>query len=178
MRKTETLHIILELVTILSNIVIGVTILTFLWQKVEASKSYIGSIILAIGTTELVEFFSLSDLAKRRDIPNAIVAIASMIFGFTLLFLRIDLKMTCILWGAFSIAFQVAKIFNAGYNLLKQPFLNSVIIILCIIELILSVFLIVKTVDSLHTHLMFVGISLLVESFLLIVEFVIHRYQK
>ena len=95
MRKTETLHIILELVTILSNIVIGVTILTFLWQKVEASKSYIGSIILAIGTTELVEFFSLSDLAKRRDIPNAIVAIASMIFGFTLLFLRIDLKMTC-----------------------------------------------------------------------------------
>ena len=178
MRKTETLHIILEIITILSNIVIGVTILTFMIQKVEADKSYIGSIIMAIGATEMVDFLALRDLAKLRNIPNAIVAGVSMIFGFVLLFLKIDLNLTCILWGAFSIAFQVAKIFNAGFNLLKQPFLNSVITILCIIEMILSVFLIVKTTHSLNTHLIFVGISLLIESFLLIVEFVIHRYQK
>ena len=178
MRKTETLHIILEIVTILSNIVIGVTILTFMIQGVEADKSYIGSIILAIGATEMVDFLALKDLAKRRNIANAVVAGVSMIFGFVMLFLRIDLNMTCILWGAFSIAFQVAKIANAGFNLLKEPFHNSVIIILCIIELILSVFLIVKTTYSLNGHLIFVGISLLVESLMLIIEFVIHRYQK
>ena len=178
MRKTETLHIILEIVTILSNIVIGVTILTFMFQGVVPDKSYIGSIILAIGATEMVDFLALRDLTKRRNIPNAIVAGVSMVFGFVLLFLRIDLKMTCILWGAFSIAFQIAKISNAGFNLLKEPFHNGVIIILCIIELILSIFLIVKTEHSLNTHLIFVGISLLVESLMLIIEFVIHRYQK
>ena len=52
MRKSGTLYIILEIVTILSNIIIGVSILTLIayqaQEHLELNKSFIGSIILAL----------------------------------------------------------------------------------------------------------------------------------
>lgn len=178
MRKSGTLHIILEIVTILSNIIIGVTILTFLnYKEIDLNKSFIGSIVLAIGATEMVEFLSLKMLGKLRNIPNAIVAGLSMVLGVLIMTIDMELTTTCIVWGICSIAFQAVKIGNAGYNILKQPFLNTVIIILCVTEAIFSIFLIARTVEALDHHLVFIGISLLVEAFILIVEFIIHRYQ-
>ena len=178
MRKTGRLHIILELVTILSYIIIGVTVLTFLSQSVEANKSYVGSIVLAIGVTELVDFISLKYLIKLKNIPNAIAAILGIALGIVILALKKDLEVVCIVWGICSIVLQVIKIVNAGLNLLRQPFLNSFVIILCIVEVIYAIFLIVKKEQTLYWHLMFVGIAMLVNAFLLIVEFMIHRYQK
>ena len=67
---------------------------------------------------------------------------------------------------------------NAGINILKQPFLNVVIIILCVTEAIFAIFLIANTVEALDHHFIFIGISLLIEAFILLVEFLIHRYQK
>ena len=178
MRKSGTLHIILEIVTILSNIIIGVTILTFLsYPDIELNKSFIGSIVLAIGATEMVEFLSLKMLGKLRNIPNAIVAGLSMVLGVLIMAIDMELATTCVIWGICSIDFQVVKIANAGYNILKQPFLNIVIIILCVTEAIFSVFLITKNVEALDHHFIFIGISLLVEAFILIIEFIIHRYQ-
>ena len=181
MRKSGTLHIILEIVTILSNIIIGVTILTFIayqhQESLELNKSFIGSIVLAIGATEMVEFLSLKMLGKLRNIPNAIVAGLSMVLGVLIMAIDMELATTCVLWGVCSIAFQVIKIANAGYNILKQPFLNIVIIILCVTEAIFSIFLITRNVEALDHHFIFIGISLLVEAFILIIEFIIHRYQ-
>ena len=68
MRKTGRLLILLEIVTILSYIIIGVTVLTFLNQGVEPHKSYIGSIVLAVGVTEVVEFLAMRDLVKLKNI--------------------------------------------------------------------------------------------------------------
>ena len=178
MRKTETFHIVLELIAILSNIVIGVTVLTFIIQDVAASKLYIGAIVLAVGATQMIQFLSLKDLARRRNIVSALVAGSSMVFGLTLMFLPVDIKLTCILWGAFSIAFQVGKIFNSAFTLLRQPFHNGIMIILCIIEIIFDIFLIVKAPSFVYAHLIFIGVSLLIEAFVLVVEFTIHRYQK
>ena len=85
MRKSGTLHIILEIVTILINIIIGVSVLTFIayqhQENLDLNKSFIGSVVLAIGVTEMVEFLSLKTLAKYRNIPNAVVAGLSMITG-------------------------------------------------------------------------------------------------
>lgn len=182
MRKSGTLHIILEIVTILSNIIIGVTILTFIayqhQEGLDLNKSFIGSIVLAIGATEMVEFLSLKTLAKLRNIPNAVVALLSMILGILLMALDMELATACVVWGICSIAFQVVKIVNAGINILKQPFLNVVIIILCVTEAIFAIFLIANTVEALDHHFIFIGISLLIEAFILLVEFLIHRYQK
>ena len=182
MRKSGTLHIILEIVTILSNIIIGVSVLTFIayqhQESLDLNKSFIGSVVLAIGVTEMVEFLSLKTLAKLRNIPNAVVAALSMIAGIVIMAVEMELATACIVWAICAIVFQVIKIANAGINVLKQPFLNIVIIILCVTEIIFCIFLLAKTVEALDHHFIFIGISLLVEAFILIVEFMIHRYQK
>ena len=180
LRKQNRLHIALELVTIFSFIVIGVTILTFMYYDVELSKSYLGSLVLAIGVTELISFLSLKDLVKLRNIPNCITAILQMILGVILMVIDIDLPTACIVWGICNIVFLVAKVIDAGLNLIHQPFLNIIVIILCIIETIFSIFLIANStnIQALNHHIVFIGVALLIRAVILVVEFVIHRYQK
>ena len=180
LRKQNRLHIALELVTIFSFIVIGITILTFMYYDVEMSKSYLGSLVLAIGVTELVSFLSMKDLVKLRNIPNGITAVLQMILGVILMVINVELPTACIIWGICNIVFLVAKVVDAGFNLIHQPFLNIILVILCIIETIFSIFLIANSEDiqALNHHIVFVGVSLLIRSFILVIEFVIHRYQK
>ncbi len=180
LRKQNRLHIALELVTIFSFIVIGITILTFMYYDVEMSKSYLGSLVLAIGVTELVSFLSMKDLVKLRNIPNGITAVLQMILGVILMVINVELPTACIIWGICNIVFLVAKVVDAGFNLIHQPFLNIILVILCIIETIFSIFLIANSADiqALNHHIVFVGVSLLIRSFILVIEFVIHRYQK
>ena len=180
LRKTGRLHIALELVTIFSFIVIGVTMLTFMYYDVELSKSYIGSLVLAIGVTELVSFLSMRDLVKLRNIPSAVTAVLQMILGLILMIINMDLPTACIVWCICNIVFLVAKVIDAGFNLIHQPFLNIIVIILCIIETIFSIFLLANSTDiqALNHHIVYIGVSLLVKAFILIIEFMIHRYQK
>ena len=81
MRKSGTLHIILEIVTILSNIIIGVSVLTFIayqhQENLDLNKSFIGSVVLAIGVTEMVEFLSLKTLATLE--PGRDVAVGQLL---------------------------------------------------------------------------------------------------
>ena len=180
MKKTNTLHIILELVTIFSYIFIGITVLTFVsYPDVDIhNKSFIGSIILAIGTSELVQFLSLNYLRKLRNIPNSVAAVATMILGFLVMVLPIELKTVCVVWGICWICFQIIKIVNASYNVMKQPFLNIFIIILSVVGIVYSIILIANNTTALINHFTFIGVYLLIEAFILIVEFIIHRYQK
>ena len=180
LRKQNRLHIALELVTIFSFIVIGVTILTFMYYDVEMSRSYLGSLVLAIGVTELVSFLSLRDLAKLRNIPNAVAALLQMILGVILMAIDLELPTVGVVWGICNIVFLVTKVVDAGLNLIHQPFLNIIIIILCIIETIFSIFLIANSsnIQALNHHIVFIGVALLIRAVILVIEFVIHRYQK
>ena len=180
LRKQNRLHIALELVTIFSFIVIGVTMLTFMYYDVELSKSYLGSLVLAIGVTELVSFLSMKDLVKLRNIPNGITAVLQMALGIVLMVIDVDLPTTCIIWCICNIVFLVAKVIDAGFNLIHQPFLNIIVIILCIIETIFSIFLLANSTDiqALNHHIVYIGVALLIKAVILVIEFLIHRYQK
>ena len=180
LRKQNRLHIALELVTIFSFIVIGVTILTFMYYDVELSKSYLGSLVLAIGVTELISFLSMKDLVKLRNIPNAITAVLQMALGIVLMVVDVALPTACIIWCICNIIFLVAQVVDAGFNLIHQPFLNIIVVILCIIETIFSIFLLANSNDiqALNHHIVFIGVSLLIRAVILVIEFMIHRYQK
>ena len=180
LRKQNRLHIALELVTIFSFIVIGVTILTFMYYDVEMSKSYLGSLVLAIGVTELISFLSMKDLVKLRNIPDGITAILQMALGIVLMVVDVTLPTACIIWSICNIVFLVAKVIDAGFNLIHQPFLNIIVVILCIIETIFSIFLLANSNDiqALNHHIVFIGVSLLIRAVILVIEFIIHRYQK
>ena len=180
MKKSNTLHIILEVIAFLSFIFIGVTVLTFLnYPDVDIhNKSFIGSIVLAIGTTELVQFLSLNYLGRRRNILNAIAAGSEMILGILFMALRVELDTICIIWAIVAIVVQIVKIVDAGMNIMRQPLINTVTVILCIVEFIYCIFLLVNKASSLIPFFTFIGIALLVKAVVLIVEFFIHRYQK
>ena len=65
-----------------------------------------------------------------------------------------------------------------GINMSHQPLLNGVRAIIAITEIVFSILLIIRTVDSLYVHMMVVGIALVVEAVTLFIEFLIHRYQR
>ena len=122
----------------------------------------------------------MKDLVKLRNIPNGITAVLQMILGVILMVINVELPTACVIWGICNIVFLVAKVVDAGFNLIHQPFLNIILVILCIIETIFSIFLIANSanIQALNHHIVFVGVSLLIRSFILVIEFVIHRYQK
>lgn len=180
MKKLNTIHTVLAVVTIFSFIFIGVTVLTFLnYNDVSVEdKSFVGSIVFAIGTTELVQFLSLNYLGKRRNILNAVVAGASMLLGILIMAIPMKLEVACLVWAICSIVFQISKTTNAGLNIMKQPLLNGINIILCVVEVIFCVFLIVNRSPFLTPFFTFLGIEILIKAFFLILEFVIQHYQK
>ena len=112
------------------------------------------------------------------DINASFLGFCIRIFIRRRIIFNLDTKFICILWGSLSIAFAITKIVTAAINMTHQPLLNTVITILSIIEIVFSILLIIRTLDSLHEHMVFIGIALIVEAVTLLIEFLIHRYQR
>ena len=178
MKKVNALHILLEVIVILGNLVIGITALTFMIQKASIDRVFVGSIVLAIGVIEFTDFFTWKYATKIRSIQSAVAAVLSIALGLVFIFVVMNSKIMCILWGAFSIAFSGAKIATAMLNMAHQPLLNAIKTILLIVEIVFSIVLIISTLNSLYAHVTFVGIALIIEAVILLIEFMVHRYQQ
>ena len=178
MKRNNILHYTLELIVILGYLVLGVTVLTYLIQNVPMDHVFIGFIVLADGVISFTDFVTWKYTTRIKSIQSAVAALASIVLGAVFIFVEMDISLLCILFGAFSIAFSIVRIATAVLNLTRQPLLNGIKIIISITEIIFSVFLIIRTVDSLYAHMTFLGIALSVEAFILLVEFMVHRYQR
>ena len=178
MKRVNVLQIVLELTVILGFIVLGVTILTYLLQRVAVDRIVIGLVTAAVGVFGLTEFFTLKYSARRKSIPNLIVALLSLALGIVFLFVRFNSNQLCIIWGTGLIVFAVGRIITSVMNLLRQPLLSIVRIIVNIIAIIFAIFLIVNKVNFLNNYLTAQGIFFLVEAGTLLIEFIIHRYQN
>lgn len=178
MKRFSLLTLLLEILVILGNLIVGITVLTYMSQYSPIDRVFIGSIILAIGVFGFTEFFSLRYAYKMRSIQSLVASILGIALGIVFIVLDLDVKLVCILWGSFNIAFSVINIITAGINMSHQPLLNGVRAIVGITEIVFSILLIIRTVDSLYVHMMVVGIALVVEAVTLFIEFLIHRYQR
>lgn len=178
MKRNNILHYTLELIVILGFLVLGVTVLTYLIHNVPMDNVFIGFIVLADGVISFTDFVTWKYTTRMKSIQSAVSSLASIALGAVFIFVKMDFALLCILFGAFSIAFSIARIATAVLNLTRQPLLNTIKIIISITEIVFSVFLIIRTVDSLHAHMVFLGIALSVEAFILLVEFMVHRYQR
>ena len=178
MKRFSLLTLLLETLVILGNLIVGITVLTYMAQYSPIDRVFIGSIILAIGVFGFTEFFSLRYAYKMRSIQSLVASILGIALGIVFIVLDLDVKLVCILWGSFNIAFSVINIITAGINMSHQPLLNGVRAIIAITEIVFSILLIIRTVDSLYVHMMVVGIALVVEAVTLFIEFLIHRYQR
>ena len=178
MKRNNILHYTLELIVILGYLVLGVTVLTYLIHNVPMDNVFIGFIVLADGVISLTDFVTWKFATRIKSIQSLIAAIASIALGAIFIFIKMDIKLLCVLFGAFSIGFSIIRIVTAVLNLTRQPLLNGIKIIISITEIVFSVFLIIRTVDSLYSHMTFLGIALSIEAFILLVEFMVHRYQR
>ena len=178
MRRVNVFNIILELIVILGSIVIGVTILTYIYQHEYYNKILIALIILSIGLIGLTEFFTLKFAIRFRSIQNAIGSFLFAGLGLIFLLMKIEMKQICLIWGIGNIALAVIHITTSVLNILRKPLINGVRIILNVLLIVFSVFSMVKNIDFLNSFIVFLGISLLVEAAILLVEFIIERYQN
>lgn len=178
MKRKNYLRYTLELIVVFGYLVIGVTILTYTLNNIPMDHVFIGSILLAMGVIEFTDYFTWKYQTRIKSIQSAIAALAAIALGAVFIFVSMDIKLLCVLFGAFGIGFALTRIATAVLNLSHQPLLNGVKIILSIVEIVFSILLIIRTTYSLYSHMIFIGVSFAVLTFTLLIEFIVHRYQR
>ena len=178
MRKVNVFNIILELIVILGSIVIGVTVLTYIYQHEYYNKILLALIVLAVGLIGLTEFFTLKFAIRIRSIQNAVGSVLLIGLGLVFLLFKLEMKQICLIWGISNIALATIHITTSVLNILRKPLINGVRIILNLLLIVFSIILMIKNIDFLNPFLIFVGIALLVDAAILLIEFIIARYQN
>jgi len=177
MKRTNVLHLLLELIVIFGSLVIGVTVLTYIMQNIALDRIFLGAIILSIGIFKITDFVTWKYAVKIKGFQSLVAAILTIAFGAVLMIVKMDSKFMCVLLGTLSISFSIVTSVSAGLNINSQPLLNTTRIIISITEIVFSILLIIRTLDSLKPFVVFIGVALIVEAVTLLIEFMIHRYQ-
>ena len=178
MKRINVFNIILQLIVILGSIVIGITVLTYIYQHEYYNKILIGLIIMSVGLMGLTEFFALRFAIRMRSIQYAAISALEVVLGLLFILLKIEMKQICIIWSIANFVIALTHIITSVINILRKPLINGVRIILNALLVIFSIILLIETIDYLNTFLIFLGISLLVEASILLIEFFISRYQN
>ena len=178
MKRSSFLNILLELIVLFGHLILGVTIVTFLLHHEAISRVFIGLVVTATGMIEITEFFTYKITTKMKSMQNLIAAICMVILGVVFVIVRMDTKILCIILGIACTAFAITRIITAVLNMMRQPLINAVRVILNITMIVLNIFLIVKTIDFLASFTTFIGIAMCIEALILLIEFLIHRYQN
>ena len=178
MKRINVFNIILQLIVILGSIVIGITVLTYIYQHEYYNKILIGLIIMSVGLMGLTEFFTLRFAIRMRSIQYAVISALEVVLGLLFILLKIEMKQICIIWSIANFVIALTHIITSVINILRKPLINGVRIILNALLVIFSIILLIETIDYLNTFLIFLGIALLVEASILLIEFFISRYQN
>ena len=178
MKRINVFNIILQLIVILGSIVIGITVLTYIYQHEYYNKILIGLIIMSVGLMGLTEFFALRFAIRMRSIQYAAISALEVVLGLLFILLKIEMKQICIIWSIANFVIALTHIITSVINILRKPLINGVRIILNALLVIFSIILLIETIDYLNTFLIFLGIALLVEASILLIEFFISRYQN
>ena len=180
MRRRSFLHYTLEIIVILGYLVLGVTIFSFYFHspRLPFDRVFIGSLILAVGVLEFTDFITWKFAVKMRSIQSFVAAILSIALGIIFMIIKMNPRILCTIWGVSSIVFAIVRISTAAINLVFQPLLNSVKIIISIIQMVFSVLLLVRTLNAVNSYILFLGIAFAIAASVLFIEFMIHRYQR
>lgn len=177
MKRNNILRYTLELIVILGYLVMGISVFTYIIQSVPMDHVFIGFIVLASSVIAFTEYFTWKFAVRIKTIQIAIAALAMIALGIVFIVVEMDPALFCIIFGICSIAFAVTQIITSAILLSRQPLLNGIKIILAITAIVFSIFLIIRTVNILYSYMTFICISLLVDAIVLLIEFMVHRYQ-
>lgn len=177
MKRNNILHYSLELIVMLGYLVMGVTVFTYIVQSVPLDHVFIGFVVLTTGVIAFTEYFTWKYAVRIKTIQSAIAALATLALGIVFIVVEMDPALFCIIFGIYAIAFAVTQIITAAILLTRQPLLNGIRIIISITQIAFAIFLIIRTVNFLYAYMTFMCVVLLVEAVILLIEFMVHRYQ-
>ena len=109
MRKINWHHV-LGITGILGDIVIGMTILTSLFQEMPIDRIFIGVVLIAIGVIDFSGYFTLKIAAKFKSIQIIVSSLVMLALGIVFIAVNMTPQLFCILWGSFAITFAITKI--------------------------------------------------------------------
>ena len=178
MKRVNVWHIILEVIVILGNIVVGMTLLTYVFQHASIIKMFVGSMMISIAGIQICDYFTMKFAIRRLSVQRLIFALVYAALGIVLIVLKIDIDLVCIIFGASNIANALVNLISSSTNLSRQPLLNSANIVIHICTIVFSIFIIVNMTGFLVGYVTFLGIVTLIVAFLQVIEFIIHRYQN
>ena len=177
MKRNNILRYVLELIVILGYLVMGISVLTYIIQSVPMDHVFIDFIVLASSVIAFTEYFTWKFAVRVKTIQIAVAALAMVALGIVFIVVEMDPALFCIIFGICSIVFAVTQIITSAILLSRQPLLNGIKIILAITAIVFSIFLIIRTVNILYSYMTFICILLLVDAIVLLIEFMVHRYQ-
>lgn len=178
MKRRNTLQIVLELIILLGDLIVGVTALTYLFQHETITKTLLGLVLTAIGAINFAEFFTLKYVVRMKSIQSMIVSLLGMVLGLLIAIFKFEADEICLMLPIYFLAFIVARGCTSVLNLLRQPLLNIVRIIIGITGIVFSTIFLVSGISFLSNFFAFMGIALVTEAVFLLIEFLIHRYQS
>lgn len=180
MKRRNYFRLTLELIVIIGYLVLGVTIFSFYYNspRVPFDQIFVGSLVLAMGVLELTEFITWKYAMKMRSMASFVASIVAIGLGFVFMFVKMKATVLCTLWGIFSIVFSLVKISTGSINLVYQPLISSVRIIVSITRIVFSILLLVRNPGFTNSFILFLGIVFAIEALTLFIEFMIHRYQR
>ena len=160
---------IINLICSLLFLAAGITVLVLRHINPEYDAQLLGTILLVAGFVELLVYASHYVF---KDPSNMIVIAGGikLALGFVFLFASRDMDSLCFAWGVADIVIACTEIFIISREIKHQP-MKGFEIAVAIGDLIFGIILCIKLSHGLTGHLIFLGISLILYSIILIGEF-------
>lgn len=178
MKRVNTLQIVLELIVVIGCFVIGGAILLCQILDFSITKTLVGLITIAIGSIGIIEYLTYKVEVKLKSFQSLVANIVLMVVGLLFIIFAMENKVFCTVWGITYICFSLAKGFTAAIHILKQPLLNIFRIVASIVFIVFSAILMAKNIEYVHSYLIVTTVILLSEAVILLIEFIIHRFQN
>ena len=178
MNRINVWHIFLESIVILGNIIVGMTLLTYVFQHASIIKMFVGSIMIGVAFIQICDYFTMKFAIRHLSLHRLIFAFVFAGLGVSLIAIKMDIDIVCVIFGASNIALALVNLISSSINLSRQPLLNGVNLIINICTIVFSIFIIVNMTGFLVGYVTFLGIVTLIVAFMQIIEFIIHRYQN
>ena len=165
----QVLRKVANIVSSLLFLAAGITVLILRHINAEYNAQLLGAILLVSGFAELL-IYAFHYAPREPSNMFVVAGGVKVAFGFIFLFTSRDMDALCFAWGIADILIAVTEIIGISKEVRHHPF-KSFEIAIAIGDLVFGIILCIKLSHGLTGHLIFLGISLILYSLILIGEF-------
>ncbi len=171
MKRSSLLQTIVSGLVAVSYAGLGALVLVVCFINKNYAALTLGIVLIVSAICRLIKF-----LANRNSFDvhtiDLTMGLISVSLGFIFIFAEeLNMEMLCIFWGLFEIVNGTIEI-SADVKLAHRSFLSLISVLISVGEIVFGTLLIIHLESGIFAHLLFMGITSILTSGLLAVEFV------